>query len=207
MFNRKEVWSILIVGLVLGICLSVLDVGSFFLNFGLILVVIFINVFTKKIFAYYLDSKIEFNIWSLRQYGFKLHQKFRTPIYLGLLLPLVLVGFSKGLFTWMGCLVFDIEKRTSRAARRHGLYTFSEVTEEHSGLIAFFGILLNLIFAWIFYLIGFSNFASLNLYYAAFNLIPFSDLDGNKIFFGWYALWWLSAILVSIALVIHFMVI
>jgi Zn-dependent protease len=89
----------------------------------------------------------------------------------------------------MASLTFEVKAKTYRAARRHGLYTFSEMTESHIAYIAAAGILANLIFAVIGYLVGFTEFSVLNLYYALFNLLPLSKLDGNKIFFGNLILW------------------
>jgi len=38
-------------------------------------------------------------------------------------------------------------------------------------------------------LAGFNYFATLNLTFVFFNLIPLADLDGSKIFFGSKVLW------------------
>jgi Zn-dependent protease len=47
---------------------------------------------------------------------------------------------------------------------------------------------------------GFSEFSRLSIYFAFFNMIPISDLDGNKIFFGSLILWSFLAALVLIGL-------
>ncbi|MBL7059296.1 hypothetical protein ISS08_02490, partial [Candidatus Pacearchaeota archaeon] len=94
----------------------------------------------------------------------------------------------------------DVKAKVYRAAKRHGLYSFSEMTEYHLGLIAASGIFINLILAIIGYVIGFPLFAKLNIYYALFNMIPISDLDGNKIFFGSLVLWSFLAALTLIGL-------
>ena len=76
------------------------------------------------------------------------------------------------------------------------------MTEEHNGKIAATGIIANLFLALIFYFIG-GNFgvlfAKLNIWFAFFNMIPISDLDGNKIFFGNLVLWSFLAIITLIA--------
>ena len=74
------------------------------------------------------------------------------------------------------------------------------MTEYHIGVIAGWGILANLFFALIGYLIGFTEFARLNIYFAFFNIIPLSNLDGNKIFFGSFIFWSFLAILTIIGL-------
>ena len=71
------------------------------------------------------------------------------------------------------------------------------------GLIAASGIFANLFFAIIGYLVGgpfFTLFSLLNIWMAFFNIIPISDLDGNKIFFGSLILWSFLAALTIIGL-------
>jgi len=100
----------------------------------------------------------------------------------------------------MASLVFDVKPRVYRSAKRFGLYTFSEVTEYHLGLIAASGIVINLILAIVGYFVGFPLFARLNMYYAFFNILPISELDGNKIFFGSKIMWSFLASLVLIGM-------
>ena len=57
------------------------------------------------------------------------------------------------------------------------------------------------------YLLGYPDFARLNLYLAFFNMIPISDLDGNKIFFGSIVLWSFLATIVLIGLGLAFFLI
>ncbi len=73
------------------------------------------------------------------------------------------------------------------------------MSENHIGAIAAAGIIVNLVFVLIGYLIGYEEFAKLNLYYVLFNMLPISDLDGNKIFFGNLITW---TVLFAIILVI-----
>ena len=82
----------------------------------------------------------------------------------------------------MAPLVFDVRAKIYRTAKRHGIYSFSDVSEDHLAYIAGAGILINLLAAALGYLIGFSEFAKFNIWFAFFNLIPLSNLDGNKIF-------------------------
>ena len=74
------------------------------------------------------------------------------------------------------------------------------MTEEHIGLIAASGIFANLFLGIIGYLIGFPLFAKLSIWFAFFNMIPISNLDGNKIFFGNLVLWSFLAIITLIGL-------
>ena len=72
MLNKKELITVGIAILILSISLGILDTWK---NFGYLLLSIFIiislNVFSKKIIAYYLDSKIEIDLWKIKRFGFK----------------------------------------------------------------------------------------------------------------------------------------
>jgi len=100
----------------------------------------------------------------------------------------------------MASLIFEVKPKVYRAAKRYGLYKFSEMTEYHIGLIAASGIAVNILLGIIGYLINFPLFAKLNIYYALFNLIPISELDGNKIFFGSFVLWCFLASIVLLGM-------
>ena len=108
---------------------------------------------------------------------------------------------------WLASLAFEIKPKVYRAAKRHGLYSFSEVTEFQIGLIAAAGVLINLIFAVVGYLAGFPMFAKLNVWLAFFNMIPLSNLDGNKIFFGSLVIWSFLASVVLIGVAYVFLLI
>jgi len=203
MFNLKEIIVILLVGIIISFSISISKSISVFLYTTIIVLsVILINIIAKKTASYYFDSKIETKIWEISQYGFNPSQSFKKPVPVGIILPLIskILFFSVGGFVWMASLVFDVKPRVYRSAKRHGLYTFSEMTEDHIGFIAASGIIANLLFAIIGYLIGIPEFSRISIYYAFFNILPIYDLDGNKIFFGHNILWSFLAALVFIAL-------
>jgi len=199
MLNRREITAILVITIILAFTLSLIESWQIFLYTGLsVLLIILINVFAKKIAAYYLDSEIRIKIWGVKQFGFRKHWHLRDAFPFGALFPIITTVISYGYFNWMAGLVFDVEPKIYKAAKRHGLYSFSEMTEYHLAIIAATGIFANLLFAIIGYLIGFPEFARLNIYFAFFNLFPFSNLDGNKIFFGSLTLWSFLAAIVLI---------
>lgn len=208
MFNRNELFSILIVTLIfafaIGLFQSISKIPYIFLIFFLIL---FINVFAKKIASFYLDSEIDVKLWTVERYGFRPSQYLKKPFPLGLILPiltsLLFFGQLSG-FIWLAALIFDVKPKVYRAAKRYGLYSYTEMTEDHIGIIAAAGVFANLFFAIIGYLLGFPEFSRFSIYFAFFSMIPLSDLDGNKIFFGNLALWSLLATLVLIGLVYAF---
>ncbi len=203
MLNRKEISAMFVVVIILAFTISLISsINAFLMTFLAISLVILANILTKKIIAYYLDSEIDVKLWEIKKYGIlgalsRVHpsRNFKKPFPAGVFLPIIFTGLSFGALTWMGSLVFEVKPKIYHAAKKHGLYAYSEMTEFQIGLIAISGIITNLFFAVIGYMINFPEFSRLNIYYAFFNMIPLSDLDGNKIFFGnMYAWIFLTAI-------------
>lgn len=204
MLSKKEVGAIFIAILVLSFAINpAQSFQNFLLAFISIFFVVAINITAKKITGFKLDSEVEIKSWEIKRFGFtpktKLKKWFPIGVFLPILSKIFLWPFKN--FTWMASLVFDVKAKTYRAAKRHGLYSFSEMTEDHIGYIAAAGIAANIIFSLIGYLIGFPLFSKLNIYYAFFNLIPISNLDGNKIFFGNSILWSFLATLTLLGMV------
>lgn len=199
MLNKKEIISVIVITIILGFVISLVETFNLFLYTSLaVFLVIIINILAKKITAFHYDSEIEIKLWEIKRYGYKAHQRLKKPFPAGAFFPIITTAFSFGYINWMACTVFDVKTKIYRAAKRHGLYKFSEIPEFHIGLIAAAGIAANLLFAVIGYLINYPEFAKLNIYYAFFNMLPLSDLDGNKIFFANLTLW---AVLATITLI------
>ena len=210
MINKKELILVLSTILLITFTINLLkDWNQFLIILLSVFIVIGANIFTKKVLAYYLDSEIEIRLWQITRFGFKKEQQFRRPFPAGAFLPIIskLFFFPFKSFIWMASLVFDIKPKVYRPAKRHGLYSFSEVTESQIGLIAAAGITINLCLALIGYFAGFNLFAQLNIYYAFFNMLPLSSLDGNKIFFGNLILWSFLASLTLIGLLLSILII
>ncbi|MBT4376790.1 hypothetical protein HOD29_05435 [archaeon] len=208
MFNQKEILTVLLTSIFLGVIISLTDLQNLILPSILgIFLVIFINSVFKKITSYYLDTEIEIKPWEILRYGYKPNQHFKKPMQIGLFIPIILKVISTGIINWTAALVFDVKGKIYKAAKRHGLYSFSEVTEYEMAYIAAAGIFANIIFAIAGYLTGYLYFAQLNIMFAFFNMIPISNLDGNKIFFGRLTLWAFLAIVVLIGVLAMFVVI
>ena len=208
MLNKKEITSVIIAILVITVSLGLLNAWK---TFGIVLLSVFlviaINILAKKAISYYLDSEIEFKLWEIKKYWFKPGQEFKRPFPAGIFLPIIFSALSFGNLIWLASLVFEIKPKVYRAAKRHGLYSFSEVTEFQIGLIAAAGVLANLIFAVIGYFAGFPMFAKLNIWLAFFNMIPVSNLDGNKVFFGSLVMWSFLASIVLIGVAYVFLLV
>jgi hypothetical protein len=208
MINFKEIGLMVIISIILAFAISLVkSLNAFLVALLAIFIVILVNVVAKKIITFFLESEIEIKLWEVRQIGFKPNSRFNKEMPAGIIMPILISLVSLGHLYWMANMVFEVKAKVSRAAKRWGLYTFSEITEWHIGLIAAWGIIANLLFAVIGYLIGFEEFARLNIYFAAFNLIPISDLDGNKVFFGSLILWSFLAILALIGLGYAFLIV
>lgn len=204
MFSKNETIAIIISTVIIAFSANLLLGGwiAFLWTLLAVFAVIMINVLAKKGFGYLMETEVHVKFWELEGIGIRKRRHFKRPFVIGAILPLVskIILFPLKGFAWMASLVFDVKPRAYRAARRHGLYTFSEMTEEHMGYIAAAGIAASLLFAIIGYFAGFTEFSRLSLYYALFNMLPVSNLDGNKIFFGNIILWSFLASLVVIGL-------
>jgi len=202
MINKSEILYILLTTLILTFVVAFTSgVTTYLYTFLIILAIIAINVAAKKFLAYHLDAEIEIKIWESSFPSNKPKGKYTKPIPTGLLIPFIIGIISLGYVKWLASLVFDVKPKVYRAAKRHGLYTFSEMTEYQIGLIAAVGILANLLFAIIGYLIGIPAFAKYSIFYATWNMLPIANLDGNKIFFGNIVMWSFLAAITLIGLV------
>ena len=211
MFTKKELASILVTTVVLGFTASLLRSWTIFLYSALsILVILAVNITAKEIAAYYLETNIEIRPWEISRYGFKPTSYFRKPLPAWLLFPLILAVISGGYIIWLATLVFEPKPKTHRVAKRHGLYSFSEMSEYDIGKIATAGIAANLVFAVMGYLIGLPgemNFVTLSIWFTFYNMLPVSDLDGNKTFFGSRIIWSVLAIIILIAITYIFLLV
>ncbi len=171
-----------------------------FLLFGAI--VVLVNVFTKKIVAYVLDSEVEMKTWMWQRYGVYTKSYLKKPVPLGFLLPLLLSLITLGYVKFFGFLEYEVYASKSRASKRIGNVRFSELTETHIGAVGAFGILANLVLGLAAYLLALPDLARFSAYFAFANILPLSKLDGVKIFFGSRVAWFVLAILSALALVL-----
>jgi Zn-dependent protease len=208
MLNKKEFGTLIILTIIIAFSITLHKLGK---DAGIevilpallgVFLALTINILVKKITAFYLDSEIEIKIWEFKRWGVRAHDQFKKGFPAGAFLPLifaVILAPLKG-FTWLGTMVFDVKAKKYKTAKRHGYYSFSEATENNIGGIAAAGVIANLFFAVVFYMIGAPYIAKINIWLAFWSMIPISDLDGNKIFFGNYVLWIILAIISLIAL-------
>ena len=186
--SLTEFLIILLATIILAITVSAKTRDLIFYASVSFLIIILANIFVKKIVGYFLEIKVKTKFWSWYQFGFRKTSHFKSAIPMAWL-PLLLSLLTRGIFWWLAILEFDVEAKTERVSKRHGLYRFTEVTEWHIAWIAAWGIIINLVLAVIAYFAGFELFSKLSVFYAVWSVVPLSSLDGSKIFFASRALW------------------
>lgn len=190
MFNKDELIAIGISTIVLAFASSLFHLfETFLISLLFFTIIIFGNTLFKKAVANYLDIQMKTKIWEVKQLGFKPHMKSKSGIAMGLFLSILTKIISLGHVAWSAVLTFDVKAKIYRSAKRHGLYAYTEISEMQIGLIAAIGIISTLLFALFGYILGYAEFARLALAYSFFNMLPLSNLDGNKIFFGNKTIW------------------
>jgi len=157
---------------------------NFLLIFLYFIIIFLVYISAKKAAAYYLQASVETKIWQFQRYGFKEKQYFKTPIPVGIILPFILSILTLGNFYWLAATQSEISARKSRVIKKHDFYSYSEMTEWHIGLIPAAGIFACLILAFVAYFLNQGDLGRLAIFFACFNLLPISNLDGTKIFFG-----------------------
>lgn len=212
--KKQEIIAVLIAIVVLTVVLAfrkvVLgDIPYLGMAFLFALIVVLVNVYAKKIAAYSLDANAEHELWYWQRYGFKPDSKLRDKIPAGAALPLILTVFSLGFVKCMSLLTYETTALKRRASKRFGFYSFTEMTDWHNALIGGTGIAALLALSFLTYWSPFPILEGLwkvCAFYAFWNMIPFSKLDGAQIFFGsrvlWTALALVTAVFTSYALIL-----
>src|SRR3989344_2097383 len=130
MLNGKETGILVIATIILAFSASLATkLSNFLYVLASIFIILLVNIIAKKIASYYVDSEIEIRLWEVSRYGFAPSKRFKKPLPAGLIIPLVVSILSLGYVKWLASLVFEVKPKVYRAAKRHGLYRSSEMTE------------------------------------------------------------------------------
>ena len=204
MFTGKEViWiiiAILIGGFVIGLS-SQLKPSLIGLVWAAI--IILVSVIAKKIAAPVYSLKIEHKAWGWKRWGWYERSEFKKPIPLGIILPFFLSVLSLGIIKPLTLLQFDAENLIQRRAlRKRGTYRYSEVNESDIAFTAAWGFWALILLAIIGFFLKQPEITKYSIYYGIWNLLPISNLDGTKLFFGSLINWILLVIVYVISLVI-----
>ena len=198
----KEVLHVLLAILVMGLAVSISTLTPDILikSFIFFLIIFIVNIFAKKLTAYYLECSVETKIWHVQRYWFRDSNHLKYPIATGIIFPLLISVLSLGTFYWLATTQSEISARRARVARRHDFYSYSELTEYHVGIIPAAGIFAVIVLAFFAYLINEPELGKLAIFFACFNMLPLGQLDGSKVFFGSVRLWFVLAAVCLIAL-------
>lgn len=169
-------------------------------------IIIFTAIFSKKLMAYLLDCGIEHETWKFSQWGFNPGHHFKKDVPWGVILPLFISLFTWGFVKFGAILSYEARALKKRAAKRFGVFSFSELTEWHNGVIGAAGIVSMFILVIIIYFLPWNleYFAKLAVFYAFSNLLPLPKLDGLQIFFGSKVLYTVLAVITLILTVYAF---
>ncbi len=190
MIKQKELVVILVSAFFLAFSFSLFSMVLLLKYFLIFFILVLIYVYSQKLVAYYLECETETKIWLEGRYGIRKGQYIKNPLPLGLVLCFLFPFLTYGRAKWLALTETEVIARKERVAKRHGYYSFPDLTEYHIALICAGGVFGMFLVAIISYLINLpievSKFA---MYFSFFNLIPLSKIDGSKIFFGSPFLW------------------
>jgi len=167
---------------------SVFQLGPWLRNFlqvaiGVALVVL-VHYFGHKWAARRYGTDVIHKIWTVKQYGVHTKAHFRRGIPLGSIFAVIISFLSNGKFFFTAVESFDIKNYESARMGRWRL----KVLEREIARIAFAGPVFNIIFAFILQSFNksgmFDQLILISCLYALYHMIPWSQLDGAKIFFG-----------------------
>jgi len=152
-------------------------------------IILLVSVSSKKIFAFLLESNVEHKIWTLERWGLHKQDKFKKPLPLGIILPIIISLFSFGAARLMSFLTYETTPKKTRAVRAFGhtkVYSYVSMTDWHNALIGAASTVSVLILALVAYFLPWNiePLARLATFYAFSNMLPLSKLDGIQIFFG-----------------------
>lgn len=153
--------------------------------------IIAVNILAKKAVAFLVDSDIEHSIWQAYRFGFRPEDHFKKEKSFGIIVPLVASIVTLGALKFMAILTYETRALKARASKRFGYFSYTEMSDFHNGLIGAGGIVAVLLLSVISYFAWGSNdlLWRFSIYYAFWNMLPISKLDGTQIFFGSRILW------------------
>lgn len=204
--KKKEINEIIIAIITLGFVSGFIELIQGDLEaFGYIVlfgaIIIGINIIAKKITASRLDADVQHEVWKMQRFGFAPQAHIKKSMYAGIFIPLFVAIVSIGTIKLMTVLTYETTALKRRAAKRFGPYSFTEMTDFHNALVGAAGIIAALAITFVTYWLpgtGWETIARMATFYAFFNMIPFSKLDGSQIYFGSRVLWSVLAIITLI---------
>jgi len=212
-YTKKEVILILLFALIASFIsfMPLIPTTPFpiFLRVFVFLIILTSSISAKKLVSKKYSIKIEHSLWKFQRYGFKKKYKFKNPIPLGIIFPIALGFLSLGILKPFSFFQYDAENIPSRRLlkSRGSRYQRKEEINEsdlaYTSTAGFCILLIIAVFGWlikpIFPLFGY-EITKYSIYYGIWNLLPIGQLDGIKIFFGSFILWFFIAFIYLILL-------
>jgi len=166
-------------------------------------IIILTNILAKKIASHFYNIKITYKIWEFKRWGWHKRSEFKKPVPIGLMLPFFLSILSLGLIKPFTLLQFDTQNLPKkRVLKKRGANRYSEINESDPAFTSAWGFWALIALAIIGYFINQPELTKYSIYYGVWNLIPISNLDGTKLFFGSLINWILLTIVYLISLVV-----
>lgn len=212
-FTNKEL-LLIIIFVILGSFISFVpkistDPAQILARILIFFIIIVSGISIKKIIAPHYAIKIEHKTLELYRIGFYEKSHFKKPFPVGLVFPFFLSIFSIGYLKPFTFFQFDSENMPEkRILKQHGQRRAQRkevITEEDLGYTSASGFYILLLIA----LIGFlikpyfpvfgADLTKYSIYFGLWNLLPFSQLDGTKLFFGTTLTWFFITIIYFIS--------
>ncbi len=208
MFTKKEVAWILIAVIIFEFII-IFPLQKEFNLFVLLVppIILLTNIISKKMVSGVFSIKIEHEIWKFQRWGVYKRSHFKKPIPIGLVIPFTLSILSLGLIKMLVLIQFQAENIfEKRVLKQIGFKRKSEINDSDLGFTAAVGFYSLIVLAIIGTIIGFPELTKYSIYYCLWNIIPFGNIDGSKVFYGSLINWTLILILlfISTALLIIF---
>ena len=188
------------------------------------ILIIFVSVIAKKIAAPHYSIKIEHSSWKIQRFGYYTRSYLKKPFPIGIVLPFFMSFFSLSFVKPLTFLQFDAENDPrKRIQKRYGDIKFRkyEINESDLNLTAFWGffsliilsiigIIVNIYLKKTFSPDDYKNIYNIKelaifpIYYCFWNLVPWENLDGLKVFIGNFFTWIFLVALSIIVLLLAF---
>ena len=212
MFTKKELTWMIIVIIIFEFVIALGYKNSFLIldlsrpeKFLVPILIIFITVIAKKLAAPHYSIKIEHSGWKIQRFGYYSRSYFKKPFPIGIVLPFFLAFFTLGFIKPLTFLQFDAEDDyRKRIQKKYGDTKFRKlhINESDLNLTAFWGFFSLTGLSIIGIILGFRELALYPIYYSFWNLVPYENLDGLKMFLGNFFTWIFVLILDIIVLAI-----
>ncbi len=201
MLEKKEVGLFALAALVVGYAFSFKellagDILTWLKMSGYSFITILASSLACEIAAAKFGFDAEFRLWSIdirlrKKARFSRSKPWFIPAWL--IFPVALILVSWGLkwliiITWLAVVSFDAVP-AARFEKK-----FINITEWELALIALAGPMTAIVIAVIAKFFGLDALSTMSVLYAIFNLLPISELNGIKVFFGSMMLWIFSFI-------------